>query len=397
MKPVFGVSVYPDIEEFDDIREYLKNASSCGFTRVFSSMFTVKGTKEEVLAYFTKLDKCAHEYGMQVSLDVNPECFRRIGASPSDLSVFRDIGCDIVRMDMSFPMEEELLLLNNPCGLKIEFNASMKTADDVRELMKHGVKAEDMLFCHNFYPQRYTGFRWDRFLSVSRSLAETGVRVAAFVSSNAPDTHGVWGARHGLPTVERLRGLPVSLQTRIMMASGCVSDILIGNAFASLKEMQEMQKAAEIREADENSPLTAMLRAMDIEVDYSTYTQHRMHLRFEEDAAEIEKTVILDFFPHIDMGDSSEWMWRSRGPRFGFRNTDRRILKRECAKEYFEPGDVLVVNETSPSYMGEVQIVRLPMENDGERNLAGHLDKGEEILLDLVRDGEILVFEESDR
>ena len=33
-----GVSVYPDLSPLEDIRSYLEQASSCGFTRVFSSM-----------------------------------------------------------------------------------------------------------------------------------------------------------------------------------------------------------------------------------------------------------------------------------------------------------------------------------------------------------------------
>jgi len=38
-----GVSVYPDLSPLEDIRSYLEQASSCGFTRVFSSMFSYAG------------------------------------------------------------------------------------------------------------------------------------------------------------------------------------------------------------------------------------------------------------------------------------------------------------------------------------------------------------------
>ncbi|MCR4950844.1 MAG: MupG family TIM beta-alpha barrel fold protein [Solobacterium sp.] len=392
MKPVLGVSVYPDLRPLSEIREYLKLASSYGFTRVFSSMFTVQGTKEEVLQYFTELDACAHEFGMQVSLDVNPECFRRIGASADDLSVFHEIGCDIVRMDMSFPVEEDVKLLKNPYGLKIEYNASMKTAEDVQKMLDLGADPERMLFCHNFYPQRYTGYRWDKFLAVNRGLASCNVRVAAFVSSNAPDTHGVWGAHHGLPTVEKLRGLPIDLQTRIILATKDVTDILIGNAYASEEEFQAMQAVLEKKTADQDNPLINFIRTMAGGLDFDTLPQHKMKVVFDPEATATERSVVLEFFPHSDVGDSSEWMWRSRGPRFIYRQ--KSIPARTCEKEYFEHGDIVMVNDNYKSYTGEVQIVRLPMENDGERNLVGHLAKGEEILLDLIPDGEIVVFEE---
>ena len=79
---VLGVSVYPDIRPLSEIREYLKLASKYGFTRVFTSMFSVEGTPDEVLAYFRDLDGASHEYGMEISLDINPECMARLGATP---------------------------------------------------------------------------------------------------------------------------------------------------------------------------------------------------------------------------------------------------------------------------------------------------------------------------
>lgn len=392
MKPVLGVSVYPDIETPEEIREYLKKASSCGFTRVFSSMFTVEGTKEEVLSYFKALDDCAHEYGMAVSLDVNPQCFQLIGASAEDISVFHEIGCDIIRMDMSFPTEKELLLLNNPYGIQIEFNASMKSPEEALALCEAGVPAGRILYCHNFYPQRYTGFKWNKFLSVNAGLAKTGSRIGAFVSSHAPGTHGVWGAHHGLPTVERLRDLPIDLQARIMLATGNVTDILIGNAFASEEEMKSMQKILEKKVMDEESVFAKMMRAMGVETDFNAIPQHQMKVIFDENATETERSVVLDFFPHADVGDSSEWMWRSRGPRFIYRK--KSIPARKYDPAYFEPGDVVMVNDNYKSYTGEVQIVRQRMENDGERNYIGRIAPGEEILLDLIRDGEAIVFTE---
>ena len=122
MNPVLGVSVYPDIDSLEDIAKYLQLASKYGFTRVFSSMFSVEGTKEEVLAYFRDFIRIAHECGMEVSLDVNPDCFKRMGATVDDLSVFHEIGCDIVRMDLSFGLEGDAKLLLNPYDIKILWN-----------------------------------------------------------------------------------------------------------------------------------------------------------------------------------------------------------------------------------------------------------------------------------
>ena len=94
-----GISLYPEQESREDIEGYLKTASEHGFTKVFTSLFSVEGTKEELVHYFRELTDLAHKYGMVVSGDCNGELFRRLGAKADDLSVFQDMGLDILRMD----------------------------------------------------------------------------------------------------------------------------------------------------------------------------------------------------------------------------------------------------------------------------------------------------------
>ena len=49
-KPILGVSLYPEQESMEEIENYLTMASRYGFTKIFTSMFSVPGTKEELLA-----------------------------------------------------------------------------------------------------------------------------------------------------------------------------------------------------------------------------------------------------------------------------------------------------------------------------------------------------------
>lgn len=50
----------------------------------------------------------------------------------------------------------------------------------------------------------------------------------------------------------------------------------------------------------------------------------------------------------------------------------------------FEKGDVLIVNDNCKQYAGEVQICMKPMKNDGQRNLVGHIDPDEMMILDEI-------------
>ena len=53
----FGVSVYPDLSPMNEISDYLHLAAKYRFTRVFSSMFSVEGTNEEIVDYFREFIK----------------------------------------------------------------------------------------------------------------------------------------------------------------------------------------------------------------------------------------------------------------------------------------------------------------------------------------------------
>ena len=59
-KVMLGVSLYPEQETLEEIDAYLKKASTYGFKKVFTSMFSVPGTKEEIIAYFKDFIKIVH-------------------------------------------------------------------------------------------------------------------------------------------------------------------------------------------------------------------------------------------------------------------------------------------------------------------------------------------------
>ena len=386
-----GVSVYPDIRPLDEIKSYLQLAAQYGYTRIFTSMLSVEGTPEEVLAYFDDLDAVAHELGMQVALDVNPECLARLGASPSDLSVFDKIKADILRMDGAYAPDENYEMLCNPYGIKIEYNASSLEPAAIEELVGRGVDKDRILACHNFYPQRYTGFRWDKFCKVNARLAPLGIRVGAFVASQAPGTHGVWDATCGLPTVERLRDYPASLQARIMAATGNVTDILFGNAYASEDELKAVADAVRFEQPEPvNEKAKEAIKFFESFAGPQGFRQRKVYVEPLYDLTDVEREILFDFYPHIDFGDSSEWIWRTRIERTVY--SDQAIAPRRHVGTHFDRGDVVIVNDNYKHYAGEVQVVLEPIVDDGTRNLVARIDSQEMDLFDLVGDGDAVIF-----
>lgn len=386
MSHTLGISVYPDLRPLDEIKEYIKLASKYGFKRIFSSMFSVEGSKEEVLDYFRELIEYAHEYNMEVDLDVNPGLFKRLGASEDDLSVFADIKVDVLRMDLSYGGEKDYQLVKNPHGIKIEFNSSPKI---VKGLVDAGAKGDEFMVCHNFYPQRYTGLSWNSFLEKNKEMKElTNVNIGAFVSSNNTETHGVWDSKDGLPTVERLRGLPIDLQARVLLATGMVNDILIGNAYATEEELKALSEVVKDDNINTERPILKILVETGT-INLDQLKVIRLKPEICPDISETEKSVIFDFEPHMSLGDNSEWMWRSRMSRL---DPDLVIEPRKYNKEYFEVGSIVMVNDNYKHYSGEVQIVKEPMENDGERNYIGKISEEEKIMLELLDDISIVKF-----
>lgn len=396
--PGYGISVYPDLSPLSAIKDYMALAAQYGCTRVFSSMFSVEGSEEEILRYFREFIDTAHGVGLQVSLDVNPQCLTRFGASPSDLTVFHNLGCDILRLDAPLTTEGYLQFLSNPYGIRLELNASMGEWGEalIRELLEQVEDPSALLLCYNFYPQRYTGMKWEKFKTAAKRLSDTGCAQAAFVSSHAPNTHGVWGAVAGLPTVERHRDLPLDLQARELLAAG-MEYVLIGNAYASEEELKALQAVFAPVEVPRESPLLPILKAMGLSSSSLTgggrALPKKLKIHLDPGITDMEHKVLFEYYPHTDVGDSSEWIWRSRMPRMVY--AKEAFPPRPCAGECFQPGDVVMVNDNYKHYAAEVQIVLKPIVNDGTRNLVARLDPQEFELLSMVNDGDTVVFWEA--
>lgn len=386
-----GVSVYPDLRPLDEISDYLQRAAKQGCKRVFSSMFSVEGTNDEIIGYFRAFNAAVHDCGMEVTLDVNTAFLTRLGCSPDNVDLFAEIACDTMRMDGSFGQEGDLTLCRNPHGIKVELNASAGALKELDYLSANGVGPDVLSLGHNFYPQRYTGLKWSTFVDTNTRLAPYGYPIEAFVASQEPNTHGVWDAVDGLPTVERLRYYPADLQARIMLATPGITNISFGNAYASDEELAAVAAVYAAPRSIKDSPIYQALCSWGME---PAQPQREIMLKVVPDPAitAAERFQLFEMYPQVDYGDSSEWIWRSRSGRL---YQPEEIIPRPVEGETFQVGDVVMVNANYHHYMGELQVVRVPIANDGQRNRVGHLAPHEEDLLELIGDGEYVRFVEA--
>lgn len=390
-----GISLYPEQESREDIENYLKLASEHGFEKVFTSLFSVEGDRDEIVPYFKELTDLAHKNGMVVSGDCNGPLFKRLGAKEDDLSVFKEMGLDILRMDGPFNDERDVILVNNDDGLKIEFNASM--SDLTQKIIDGGGNPDNILTCHNFYPQRYTCPSFEAVDETNEKLKKQNISTAMFLSSQVKGTHGPWPVSDGLPTIEEHRDIPVESQLKHMIAMDNVNEAIFGNAFASPEEFEKISRTMadtyrSVSEVSADDPFYGDMVSEWIPDGKIRTIPFKVHL--DPDISEIEKQDLFEYPIHMDMGDCMNYMLRSRFGRMLYKGHDFR--PRPYDQKTFKKGDVVIVNDNCKHYAGEVQIVMKDMKNDGQRNFAGHIDEDELIILDSIRPMDMYSFVEAE-
>lgn len=355
-----GISLYPEHATLEQNKNYIDLASQYGFQRIFTCLLSVEQPREVVMAEFKEIIEYAHDHDMEVILDVAPSVFERLQISYEDLSFFHELQADGIRLDEGFDSLKEALMTHNPYGLKIEINASV-TNRYLENIMSHYPDKNKLITCHNFYPQRYTGLGYKRFMENSLAIKEMNLPVAAFISSQVPGSFGPWPVNDGLCTLEMHRDLPVSVAARHLFATGVVDDVIISNCFASEEEMKVLSK-----------------------IDPGTLT---FTLEEEIELSDVEAKIVYEH-THYARGDMSDYMARSTIPRLTFakesipaRNT--RDLKR---------GDVVIVNDTYGRYKGELHVVLQDMPNDGKKNVVGHIPENERMLLDYLDPWKVFAF-----
>ena len=348
-----GISIYPEHSTLEKDMAYIDLAGKCGFKRVFSCLLSVEGkTKEELKQEFTALIDRAHSYGMEFIFDVAPNVFERLGITYDNLSFFKDIHADGIRLDEGFDGLKEALMTCNKENLKIEVNASFGN-NYIANIMSHHPDPEHLITCHNFYPQRYTGLSLKHFNLCNENLKSYNLKIAAFVSSQTEGTFGPWPVNEGLCTLEMHRDLPMDVQARHLFAMGTVDDVIVANCYASEEELTNLSKLR---------PGVLTFR-----------------IEYEKELQETERKIIYEH-PHFVRGDMSEYMARSTFPRVTFKNES---VKPENTRD-LKRGDVIIINDEYARYKGELHIVLKDMPNDGRKNVIGHLPANEMMLLDYI-------------
>lgn len=349
-----GISIYPEKTTEKEILNYIDMAAENGFSRIFSCLLSVNDTRENIINKFSNINNYAKGKGFEIIVDVSPRVFNDLGISYKDLSFFKEIGADGLRLDMGFTGSEESLMTFNEYGFKIEINMSSNT-NYIDTIIDYMPNKDNLIACHNFYPHRYSGLNFDHFMKCTERFNKYGLRTAAFITSQNENTFGPWPVTDGLPTLELHRNLPVEVQAKHLIALGNINDIIISNCYPS---EDEMKKLGSMRK------------------DMVTFD-----LQLVDGVPEIEQKILFEEM-HFNRGDFSDNIVRSTQSRVKYKGHDFKLFN---APEIIKRGDVVIESSEYGHYAGELQIALSDMKNSGKSNVVAHIKKEEIFILDYIR------------
>ncbi|WP_300381413.1 MupG family TIM beta-alpha barrel fold protein [Clostridium sp.] len=360
-----GISIYPLNSGLEDNKRYIEKSSKLGYSRIFTSMLELNPNKEKALEQVEKyreLLNLSKDLGMKVFIDINPEVLKIIDVNPMDLQFFKELGATGLRLDGMFNGFYESMITYNKFDLDIEINGSFDSGY-VNNILDIGCKKGKLVTCHNFYPEKDTGLGIEYFKSCNSRHKSLGLHTAGFVHATNGGNQGPWKSNDGLCTLEKHRGIDVTVQAQELFALG-IDDVIIGNAFASDEELQAL------KDLDENI-IT-------------------LKVRLEEEITEVEKSVFNKVLQNRwDLSDSVVRHTMSRKEL-----KSKEIESRTKEDNVVSRGTILINNNNYYNYKGEVLIVCKDITLDNRRNVIGIVCESHLELLKYITSGKKFKLEE---
>lgn len=346
-----GVSIYTGEDySHNDNMKYIEMCGNLGISGMFTS-FNISedntGMKETM-----ELIEQAKSSGLHTSVDVSSRIFKIFNVKLGDLSKFRDIGIDDIRLDYGFDAKDVATMSKNDVGIGLVLNASTTYREYLEKFFENGGKKENIKGCHNFYPRPYTGLSYDFYADKTAILREFGIGVSAFIPSDTGKRGPIY---EGLPTIEAHRNIPSYIAAKEFAYKGDVDTLYMGDAYAKKDELDDI--------------LTIDPNVIELPAELF-------------DGLSSKEKGILFKGCHTNRKDASGYIVRSTESRM---NNIGRIEPFNCIDRRF--GSITIDNENMGRYMGELQLVRDNLPSDPRVNVVGRIAKDHMMFLEYIRPG----------
>ena len=147
--------------------------------------------------------------------------------TPSHLGIdslfhLKELGVTGLRLDdfFDYPSIAKLAM-----EFKIAINASILFEEDIQLLLNNGLKSEQLIGWHNYYPRRETGLSEEFFREQNELFRRYGIPIFAFVPGTGEKRGPLF---EGLPTLEQHR-LKDPFMAALELYKNGIKDIFIGD------------------------------------------------------------------------------------------------------------------------------------------------------------------------
>ncbi|MEH6992848.1 MupG family TIM beta-alpha barrel fold protein [Neobacillus drentensis] len=332
---MIGISFY-----LNDLlaEERIELAGKMGVKRAFTSLH-IPEESGDLAGRAMNLLQCAKDAGIEVYADVSLKTPGHLGLD--SLFDLKSLGVSGLRLDDFFENE---LILKLAEEFKLALNASIIFEDDIRVLLDGGLKADQLLAWHNFYPRIETGLSDWFFQRQNELFGKYGIPVSAYIPGDGEKRGPLF---EGLPTLEEHREMDPFLAALELFHYG-VKDVYIGDP-----------------EVSEN-----LLRKL---IDFDS--NHRIEIR-------------------IDGFQEGEFKLRPDFSRDVLRFMDTRsvesILPENTSERWL--GSITRDNDAYGRYRGEIQISLCDLPADERVNVVGKVVEEDIVFLSYLKPGQKVKF-----
>lgn len=377
-----GISIYPDFNNKEKIKQQLDYAKTLGYRIVFTSMqlgdLGFENTEVGLNDDFYFLFEYCHKIGMEIHADINDRMLFYLGAQIDNLKPISDLHIKVLRLDGGFTDHEVAVMTHNAYGIKIEENASMLQFPRrrIETIVEEGC-INNYCACHNFFPLNETGLSYQDALNSARLFKLYGIQVGIFIGSlySSCELNAIG---RGIITIEDHRYKPSHIQAMELFAHEEYDYVIFGDTHPSL---DELKKVSEVAKND------------TLEVIKSKYSVERVEEELDHIYC-IELPVWLN--TNIDEKlkkqlTSMVFVARSDQPKDLIRATQSRGISYVEVDNPIQrfPLSITLNNCLSNRYMGELQIVLEELPSVDYVNVIGQVKPYARQLLEEIKYGRV--------
>lgn len=378
-----GISIYPDFDSIETMKETIDTAKKSGYSIVFTSMqladLGFENTTLEIDDRYQFLFNYCFEEGMQIHADINDRMLQYLGASPTNLKPIYDLHIPVLRVDGGFSDEEIAQMTKNPFEIIIEENASMlpNSKKRVDTIIQYG-DITHYCACHNFFPLNETGLSFEKALELTKIFKDQGIRVGIFIGSlySSKDLNSVG---RGVVTIERHRYLPSHIQAMELFAQDEYDYVIFGDSHPSKKEVM---RVSEVWKNNSLEKIQSEYNTKLIEENIQDLYCIELPVWLNKDIDESLKKELLSmvFLARADQPQKLIRCEQSRDMRYiEMHNTIKR-----------DKFSITMNNYLSNRYMGELQIALEDLAPVEYVNVIGQVKPYAKHLLEKIKGGKAL-------